>query len=55
MAVDAKRGDSMLARIDLSPEEWAEIRKLAIDHGVSTPKFIGNALRQLLSPKEQAA
>lgn len=45
---------TMMTRIELSPDEWAAIRKLAIDERTTTQKLIGDVLRALLLEKAAA-
>ena len=39
---------ALMTRIELTPEEWAEVRKHAIDAGVATKQWIADILRDKL-------
>ena len=39
---------ALMTRIELTPEEWAEVRKHAIDAGVATKQWIADVLRDKL-------
>ena len=42
------KGNGTLVRTDLNADEWARIRKLAIDKARPVSKVAGDALRALL-------
>ena len=43
-----KRENGTLVRSDLTRDEYAEIRKVAIDRGLNVGKLTGNHLRKLI-------
>lgn len=49
-ATDAvKPAPPMMLRAEITPSEWVEIRKLAMDEGKTTQRLIGDTLRALLA------
>jgi hypothetical protein len=46
---ESQKPATLMARIELEPEEWQQILKLAIDRGVTPRKLIGDVLREQLA------
>ena len=46
---DVKPDPPMMTRVDITPEEWAQVRILSIRAGVTTQKWIGDVLREKIA------
>jgi hypothetical protein len=44
----------LMARIELTAEEWAAVRMLAIEQRTTTQRLIGDVLRAILAEKDAA-